>query len=196
MGAKFIQPPIFVDRDGTLVEEVHFLSTFDQMRLIAGAAQAIRRANAAGGAVIVISNQSGVARGKFSEEFARQCADHLRKLLAEQGARIDGYYFCPHHPQGAPPYNIECEDRKPRPGMMLRAAAELGVELEGAWMIGDRKSDLQTGAQLGVRPLLVRTGYGMDAEHDLPRDFAARGGKVFDDVAAAITWILGKGMTG
>lgn len=185
--------PIFLDRDGTIVEEVGYLSALEQMRLIPGAADAIRAAGAAGHPLVVITNQSGVARGMFSEGFARQSGEHLRKLLGERGAHIDGYYFCPDHPQGRPPYDRESERRKPRPGMMIEACEALGVSPDGAWMIGDRMSDLETGRELGVRPILVRTGYGRETEPALPPDFAARGGRVFDDLAAAMAWILAGG---
>jgi D-glycero-D-manno-heptose 1,7-bisphosphate phosphatase len=183
--------PIFVDRDGTLIQEMGFLAALEQVRLIPGAAEAIAAANRAGHPVIVASNQSGVARGYFTEAFVAETGEHLRRLLAAHGARLDGYFFCPHHIEGVPPYAMECPDRKPGPGMLLRAAAELGLELRGAYFIGDRVSDLRTGAGLGVIPLLVRTGYGAATERCLPQDFAARGGRVFDDLPAAIEWILG-----
>lgn len=190
MSAKASPSPIFMDRDGTIVQEVHYLSSLHQMQLLPGAGEAIGCANKEGRPVIVISNQSGVARGLFSEDFARESADHLRVLLAKHRAHIDGYYYCPYHPQGRPPYNADSDDRKPRPGMMLRAAADMDVKLEGAWMIGDRNSDLETGAELGVRPILVRTGYGGETEAGLTPAFGKRGGRVFDNLAGAVAWIL------
>jgi D-glycero-D-manno-heptose 1,7-bisphosphate phosphatase len=182
--------PIFVDRDGTLIEQVEYLSRLEQVRLLPGVAAALRAANGAGHPVVVVTNQSGVARGYFSEAFVEQTAGHLRTLLAAEGARLDGHYFCPHHPDGQPPYALDCADRKPAPGMLLRAARELGLTLAGAYMIGDKASDLRTGEGLGVIPLLVRTGYGREAQRELPPDFAARGGRVFDDLPAAMAWIL------
>jgi D-glycero-D-manno-heptose 1,7-bisphosphate phosphatase len=187
------RPPIFLDRDGTLIEEVCFLSRLEQMRLLPGAAQAVRRANEAGHPVVVVTNQSGVARGLFSEAFVHESEAHLRALLAAQGARLDGHYYCPYHPQGRPPYDRTHPDRKPGSGMLLRAAQELNLSLQhlqGAWMIGDKRSDLETGAGLGVIPVLVRTGFGRETEAALPPDFQRRGGRVFDDVAAAIAWVL------
>ena len=183
-------PPIFLDRDGTIVEEVGYLTSLDMMRLIPGAGAAIRSANRAGHAVVVISNQSAVARGMISEAFARESGEHLSGLLAEEGARIDGYYFCPYHPQGRPPYDTDSEERKPRPGMMHRAARDLGLDLRGAYMVGDKTSDVETGAGLGVTPVLVRTGYGRESEQRLGAEFSARGGAIAADLAEAIAWIL------
>jgi D-glycero-D-manno-heptose 1,7-bisphosphate phosphatase len=185
--------PIFLDRDGTLIEEVGYLQRLEQMRLLPGAAAAVRRANAAGHPVVVVTNQSAVARGLISEAFARESGAHLEALLAAAGARLDGYFYCPYHPQGRPPYDREHPDRKPGSGMLLRAAQELNLSLEqlqGAWMIGDKRSDLETGAELGVIPVLVRTGYGRETEADLPPDFRRRGGHICEGLAAAVDWIL------
>lgn len=184
--------PIFLDRDGTLIEEVGYLNRLEQMRLLPGAAEAVQRANAAGHPVVVVSNQSGVARGLISEAFVAASEAHLRDLLAAAGAHLDGHYHCPYHPEGRPPYDREHPDRKPGSGMLLRAARELNLPLErlrGAWMVGDKRSDLETGAELGVVPVLVRTGYGRETEAHLPADFQRRGGRVFDDLAAALDWI-------
>lgn len=189
-------PLVFADRDGTLIEEVGFLSRADQIRLIPGVAAAIRSLNAAGVPFIVASNQSGVARGLIDPAFAARGGELLAALLAREGARIDGYRYCPHHVEGKPPYNFACACRKPAPGMLEAEARERGVSLAGAIMIGDRRSDVETGAALGVLPVLVRTGAGRDHEHDLPPDFHARGGCVADDFAAAVKWILGREQVG
>jgi D-glycero-D-manno-heptose 1,7-bisphosphate phosphatase len=185
--------PIFVDRDGTVIDEVEFLSSWDQIRIVPGVPQAIAAANRAGHPVVVATNQSGVARGYFTEDFVQATGVHLNELLAPHGAHLDGYYYCPHHVDGKAPYAVDCPDRKPQPGMLLRAARELGLDLQGAYMIGDRGGDLGTGAQLGVIPLLVRTGHGMQTERMLPEDFAGRGGRVFDNLPAAVRWILAHG---
>ncbi|HKI97081.1 MAG TPA: HAD-IIIA family hydrolase [bacterium] len=196
MSTRWRRAPIFLDRDGTLIEEVGYLQRLEQMRLLPGAAGAVRAANEAGHPVVVVTNQSAVARGLISEDFAQESAAHLSALLASAGAHLDGYYYCPYHPQGRAPYDREHPDRKPGHGMLARAAQELNLSLEhlqGAWMIGDKRSDLETGADLGVIPMLVRTGYGRETEADLPPDFEQRGGRVFDDMVAAIAWILGRG---
>ncbi|MDH4248492.1 MAG: HAD family hydrolase [Deltaproteobacteria bacterium] len=184
------RPALFLDRDGTLIEEVNYLSRLSQMRLLPGAAAAVRRANQAGYPVVVVTNQSGVARGYFTEAFVRRSELHLRHLLAGSGARLDGQYFCPFLPGGQPPYDLESPDRKPGAGMLLRAAEDLGLRLPGAFMVGDKSADLETGAALGVVPVLVRSGYGRQTERDLGPDFARRGGRVFEDLAEAVNWIL------
>ncbi len=188
--------PIFLDRDGTLIEEVGYLQRLEQMRLLPGVAPALRAARAAGHPLIVVTNQSAVARGLISAAFAQESGRHLQALLAQAGASLDGYFYCPYHPQGRPPYDREHPDRKPGAGMLLRAAQELNLSregLRGAFMVGDKASDLETGAELGVIPVLVRTGYGRETEAALPPDFRARGGQVFDDVAAALDWIVAQG---
>ncbi len=155
-------PALFLDRDGVLIEEVEYLARPEQVRLSAGAAAAIRKVNDAGWRVVVVSNQSGVARGLFPEsvlpEVHRVIADGL---LVEAGASVDRFYYCPHHPtEGQGRYRVECDCRKPKPGMLRKAAAELGIDLARSWMVGDRLTDLQAGAAAGCRTILVRTGYG------------------------------------
>jgi len=184
------RPPIFLDRDGTLIVEVDYLSDLGAMRLIPGMAEAVRAANDAGHAVVVVTNQSGVARGIIDEAFARESGEHLRGLLAGAGARLDGYYYCPYHPEGKPPYNRDHPDRKPGAGMLSRAARDLALTLNGAYMVGDKRADLDTGADLGVIPLLVRTGYGQETAKHLPPDFTERGGRIFNHGGEAIAWVL------
>lgn len=188
------KPTIFLDRDGTLIEEVHYLSDLARMVLFPGAARAVHLANQAGFPVVIVTNQSGVARGYFSEAFIEESAAHLQMLLARDNAHFDGHYHCPFHPQGHPPYNHESEDRKPGPGMLMKAESQLGkdkgVKINGAYMIGDKSADLETGAELGVVPILVRTGYGIETEKNLPLDFYQRGGQVFADLKTAVHWIM------
>ena len=184
-------PALFLDRDGSLIEEVGYLSHLKQMRLLPGAAEAVRTANEAGMPVVVVSNQSGVARGLIDEDFVERSGAHLRELLESAGARLDAIYTCPHHPAGNAPYNIVCPCRKPAPGMIERACRDLALSPDGAFMIGDKVSDVETGKGLGIVPLLVRTGFGRGSERELPADFARRGGRVFDDLAEAVDWAVG-----
>ena len=157
-----LAPALFLDRDGVLIEEVGYLSHLDQLQPIPGAASLIRLANGAGWRVALISNQSVVARGLFPESFLAEVHGEIaREVFEEAGAIIDGFYHCPHHPsEGRGEYRIDCECRKPKPGMLLRAAADLGIDLAKSWLIGDRRTDLEAGAAAGCRTILVRTGYG------------------------------------
>jgi D-glycero-D-manno-heptose 1,7-bisphosphate phosphatase len=156
-----LRPAIFLDRDGVVIEDVHYLASPTQIRLVPGSADAIAALNRAGWPVVVVTNQSGVARGLFTIDGVHAVHQHLSDQLVGYGARIEAYYFCPHHTSGElPAYRMDCACRKPKPGMLLQAAAELGLDLANSWMIGDRESDLVAGAAAGTRTVLVRTGYG------------------------------------
>src|SRR5262245_61886478 len=156
-----LKPAVFLDRDGVVIEDSHYLGNTARVRLVPGAAETIAELNRAGWRVVVVTNQSGVARGLFTLESVGVVHTHLAELLRGHGAKIDAFHFCPHHPEAeVPEFRIECECRKPKPGMLCRAAAELGLDLAASWMIGDRESDLEAGAAAGCRTVLVRTGYG------------------------------------
>lgn len=177
---------VFLDRDGTLIEEVNYLSAPEQVRLIPGAAEAVRRVNGAGVLAVVVTNQAGVARGYFPEGRVAEVHAHLSALLAEGGAKIDAYYHCPHHPtEGIGAYRVACACRKPRPGLLLTAARELGIDLSRSWMIGDKLCDAKAGEAAGCRTVLVRTGHG----RDLPDDVNA----VADLSAAIELWAIIRG---
>lgn len=181
---------VFLDRDGTVNEEVHFLSQPDQIELLPTVANTISKLNQCGIAIVVVTNQSGVARGYIPEKQLDVIHTRLSQLLAEQNALIDGVYYCPHHPtEGIGQYHVDCDCRKPMPGMLLRAARELNLDLSRSLMIGDRISDLEAGANAGCETALVRTGYGHVASVtiNLP---AVRGIGVFSTVEEAVTeWL-------
>ncbi len=152
---------VFLDRDGTIIEERGYLNHPDALELIPGAADGITLLNKVGLKAIVISNQSGVARGYFPEELLDRLHDKMQALLAEQGARVDAIYYCPHHPCiGNPPYRKDCECRKPKIGMLQAAALDLSIDIRGSYLIGDKISDMKTAANAGCTPVLVLTGYG------------------------------------
>lgn len=156
---------VFLDRDGTLIEEVNYLARPEQVRLIPGAADAVRALNDAGVLVVVVTNQAGVARGYFPESRVAEVHARLSALLAEHGAHVDAYYHCPHHPTaGVGRYRVDCDCRKPKPGLLLTAARHLDIDLARSWMIGDKPCDAGAGRAAGCRTLLVRTGHG----HELP----------------------------
>lgn len=154
-------PAVFLDRDGVLIEEVNYLAHPHQVRLLPDAAPAIARLNQRNIPVVVVTNQAGVAHGKFPEERVDEVHRYLDLLLHREGARVDRYEFCPHHPAGeVSVYRVDCACRKPRPGMLLHAAAELGLDLACSVLVGDKVSDLEAGASAGCATILVRTGHG------------------------------------
>lgn len=156
-----LRPAIFLDRDGVVIEDVHYLASPSQVKFVPGSADAIASLNQAGWPVVIVTNQAGVGRGLFALEAVHEVHQHLSEQLAGYGARIEAYYFCPHHPTAElPNYRVACACRKPQPGMLKQAAAELGLDLANSWMIGDRESDLEAGSAAGTRTILVRTGYG------------------------------------
>ena len=158
---------LFLDRDGTVAEEVSYVNHLSRFRLYPWSAEAIRRINAAGLAAVVVTNQAGVARGYFPEELIRQVNKKMTEEFAAAGARLDGVYYCPHHPEvGEPPYRQRCSCRKPLPGMIEAAASDLQLTLVGSVIIGDRYLEVEMAHRLGLRAALVLTGYGRgELEH-------------------------------
>ncbi|MHB8909204.1 MAG: D-glycero-alpha-D-manno-heptose-1,7-bisphosphate 7-phosphatase [Syntrophales bacterium] len=200
---------VFLDRDGTINEEVGYLDRLEKLRLIPGAAAAIRLINESGMKAVVVTNQSGVARGLFTEAFVDEVHAHLRKMLRKEGSSLDGFYFCPHHPtEGRGRYLRSCNCRKPSPGLLLKAAEELSLEPACSYMIGDTLKDIEAAARIGARGILVRTGYGADAaavldtaeepgrkslggEASPPREEAiVRPVHIAGDLLAAVQWLL------
>ena len=154
-------PAVFLDRDGTINQDVNFLSRPEQVELIPGAGEAIALLNRAGFKVVVITNQSGVARGLFSESDLARIQAELNRQLAEKGAAIDAYYACPHLPPPhgkLPEYAKVCDCRKPKPGLILQAAGQMRLDLEASYMVGDVLRDVEAGNAAGVVTILVETG--------------------------------------
>ena len=185
-----LAPAVFLDRDGTLIEEAGYLDRLDRIALIPSTVDALRMLARAGFHLVVVTNQSGIALGLFDEAFVRQTHDALHARLEAAGARIDGWYYCPHHPAGhVPALTGPCECRKPGPALPRQAAAELGIDLSRSWMVGDRWGDVQLAASAGMAGgILVRTGYGRSAEA-LPAP-GATAACIADDVMDAASWIL------
>ncbi len=178
---------VFLDRDGTVNVEKEYLHRPDEFEFIPGAEEAIRILREAGFLVVVVTNQSGVARGYFDEASVERLHQHMDALLADAGTGVNAYYFCPHHPDsGTGRYLGDCSCRKPLPGMLLQAAAELGIDLVESWMIGDKLVDLEAGQAAGCRTALVLTGYGRQFMESLPH-----GVSCFDDLLAAARSIAG-----
>jgi D-glycero-D-manno-heptose 1,7-bisphosphate phosphatase len=182
---------VFLDRDGTVAEEVGYVNHVSRVRLLPRSAGALRRIREAGFLAVVVTNQSGVAREYFPESLVQAANQRLRELLSAEGAVLDAVYYCPHHPrEGKPPYRLDCDCRKPRPGMILRAAREHGIRLAGSYMIGDGIVDLGAGRAAGLATILVLTGYGRGHyEHSRGR-FLAEPDHVAEDLEEAVDWIL------
>jgi D-glycero-D-manno-heptose 1,7-bisphosphate phosphatase len=174
---------VFLDRDGTINEEVDYLDDPDRLRLIPGAAEAIRLLNNAGILVIVVSNQAGVGRGYFSTATVEAIHQQLAKQLVKHGACVDAIYYCPHHP------NEGCECRKPRPGMLLQAARKHGIDTRRAFIVGDKVSDLDAGRRVGCQTVLVLTGYGEQAR-GMSKNCNFQPHHISADLYDAVKWIL------
>lgn len=184
-----MRPAIFFDRDGVLIEDSHYVASVAEVRVIPGAADAVRRAQAAGYAVVVVTNQSGVARGLFPE--AQVAAVHAH-IETESGLTFDRWEYCPHHTDGTvPEFTSDCDCRKPKPGMLRRAAAALDLDFARSWIIGDRATDLEAGFAAGCRAILVRTGYGSKVDIHQPdptRNLIAVVPSVVEAVDAILSW--------
>ncbi len=188
-----MRPAIFFDRDGTLNEEVGYAGRAEDFHIFPAAAPAVRRVNQAGWAAVVITNQAGVARGLFPESAVAALHALLGERLAAAGARLDAFYYCPHHPEGAvAAYARVCDCRKPQPGMLRQAAHDLDLDLAASWVIGDRRMDVAVARAVGARAAMVKTGYGARELADGDA-LSARPDLVADDVLAAVGYILQPG---
>jgi len=158
---------VFMDRDGTISEEVGYVNHVSRYRVFPFAAEAVRTLNEAGWLAVLVTNQAGVARGYFKEDLIGEVHKVLASELERGGARLDAVYYCPLHPSvGEPPYRFDCDCRKPRPGLLTRAAEDLGLDLSRCWLVGDRHSDTELARNAGARSALVLTGYGRgELEH-------------------------------
>lgn len=180
---------VFLDRDGTLIEDVGYLHRLDQMALFPWTIDSVRALNRAGLPVVVITNQSGIARGMFDEAFVEETHRLLSARLAAGGARVDAYYYCPHHPAGTvEAYTRQCDCRKPARGMVDRAARDLGLDPSRSFVVGDTWLDVGVARAVGARGIMVRTGGGAFHEGRGSKETSADA--VVDNLAAAASWIL------
>lgn len=186
-----LRPAVFLDRDGTINEQMGYINHISRFQLLPGVGAAIARLNAQGMPVVVVTNQSGLARGYFPVALLEAVHEKMHRQLAEDGAHIDALYLCPHHPEAKEAcYRLHCDCRKPKTGLLERAAREMVLDLPRSYVIGDRWSDLRCGAAVGATTILVRTGYGRgDASYIGPTqtvqpDFVA------EDLREAVDWLL------
>jgi D-glycero-D-manno-heptose 1,7-bisphosphate phosphatase len=183
-----------MDRDGTLTEEVGYVNHPRRLRLLPRSAEAIRRLNRAQVAAVVVTNQAGIARGYFSEDVLHAVHATLVDQLEQEGAHLDGIYACTHHPtEGVPPWRADCDCRKPKPGLVVRAARALGLDPSVSIVVGDKASDLELAPRVGARPVLVLTGYGLGEWEFRRATFRVPPAYVAGDLLDAVEWCLGQG---
>ncbi|WP_319547750.1 D-glycero-beta-D-manno-heptose 1,7-bisphosphate 7-phosphatase [Desulfogranum marinum] len=186
-----LRPAVFLDRDGTINEQMGYINHISRFQLLPGIGEAIRRLNELHIPVIVVTNQSGLARGYFPASLLDEVHQKMEKQLADAGAHVDGIYICPHHPEAKEEkYRRACNCRKPKTGLLEQAATELNIDLPASFVVGDRWSDIRCGKAVGATSILVLTGYGRgDAQYIGPHqqiqpDYTA------EDLQQAVSWIL------
>ena len=182
---------VFLDRDGTINEEVGYVNHLERFVLLPRAGEAIRLLNDHGLKTVVVTNQSGVARGYFPESLIHLIHERMQAILNVEGAHLDGIYYCPHHPDaGDPPYRQRCRCRKPETGLVEEAAKALDLDCSRSYMVGDRGKDLEFAHRIGAKGILVLTGYGK-GEWEYCRDqWRVKADHVARDLYEAVEWIL------
>ncbi len=182
---------VFIDRDGTMSEEVGYVNHLSRFKLLSNTAAAVKLLNDSNILAIVATNQAGVARGYFEESMIGLVHEKLRAELALTGAKLDAIYYCPHHPSaGKPPYRTECDCRKPKPGMILKAKTELDIDLNRSYMVGDKISDIEFGQKLGLKSVMVMTGYGIGEYEHQRQDWKVTPDFMAADLLEAVKWII------
>ena len=185
-----MRPAVFLDRDGTMIHDVGYLSRREDVRWFAWTMDAIRLLNRAGFVVCVTTNQGGIGLGFYDEQFVQDLHREMSEVLAAGGGRVDGWYYCPHHPNAViDGLRMECDCRKPKPGMIQRAVAEFPLDLARSYVVGDKIADVGLAGAVGAKGVLVRTGYG---ESEVRRFEGVVPGAAFvaPTLAEAATWIL------
>ncbi len=180
-----------MDRDGTVNEQMGYINHPDRFVLLPGAGKAIRLLNESDYLAIIVSNQSGVARGYFPLDLVHQVHDKMHRLIKKDGAVLDGVYFCPHYPNGKiPALGITCDCRKPGTGLIEKAEASFDIDMGNSWVIGDRSTDIKMARRAGLKNILVKTGYGRgDLQYVFP-ELPFQPDHVAEDLLDAVEWIL------
>jgi D-glycero-D-manno-heptose 1,7-bisphosphate phosphatase len=183
---------VFIDRDGTISEEVGYVNHPSRFRVFPYSAPAIKLLNENNWLAIVVTNQAGVARGYFSEDMILTIHDRLELELESNGAKLDAIYYCAHHPSvGEPPYRSECDCRKPKPGLIRQAVKELVIDLNESWMVGDRYSDIELARNAGVKSAFVMSGYGRGEWEQERGNWASQPDLIAENLFAAVKAIVG-----
>ena len=190
-------PAVFLDKDGTLIEDVPYNVDPRHVRFLQGSRDGVRRLHEAGYRIVVVTNQSGVARGLFDEPQLRAVAEHIRDVVAGWGVPLSGFYYCPHLVEGTvPEYSFDCECRKPAPGLIHQAARELDLDLSRSWFVGDILGDVEAGKAAGCRTILVETGKPEEEKEKGALPIASRPDHRARDLTEAAWIILSSGNAG
>ncbi len=185
------QRAVFLDRDGTIIEEMGYINHFSRIRIFPFAVQAVRLLKDAGWKVVVVTNQAGVARGYFSETELNEMNNWMLDRFARQGAELDALYYCPHHPrEGLEKYRMDCNCRKPKTGLIEKAAADLKIDVSRSWIVGDRFSDIELGRRAGMKSVFVLTGYGIGEYTRYKGALPVKADFIFNDVLQAAQFIV------
>jgi D-glycero-D-manno-heptose 1,7-bisphosphate phosphatase len=185
-----LRKAVFFDRDGTINEEVGYIKDLSNLRLIKNASSSIKKIRDKGFLAILITNQSGPARGYYNEEWVKTLNNRIQELLLSEGTELDKMYYCPHLPDGiVPEYSIECNCRKPKIGLFLKAKEDFNIDLKSSYMIGDKATDVDAGHNAGTKSILLKTGYGKDVL-DGKYQFVPNADYIAEDINDAIDWIL------
>lgn len=181
---------VFFDRDGTINEEVGYIKDLNNLKLIKNASNSIKKIKEKGFLAILITNQSGPARGYYDEKWVNTLNNRVQELLLSEGTELDKMYYCPHLPDGiVPEYSIECDCRKPNTGLFLKAKEDFDIDLKSSYMIGDKATDVDAGHNAGTKSILLKTGYGTDVL-DGKYQFVPNADYIAEDINDAIDWIL------
>jgi D-glycero-D-manno-heptose 1,7-bisphosphate phosphatase len=184
---------VFIDRDGTISEEVGYINHPSRFRLFPYAASAVKHLNENGWLAILVTNQAGVARGYFSEDMIKTVHAGMANDLAHGGAKLDAIYYCAHHPSvGEPPYRFDCDCRKPKPGLISRAAKDFEIDINNSWMVGDRYSDVELAGNAGLKSAFVLSGYGRGEWEHQREAWAQQPDLIADNLLAAVHLIVAK----
>lgn len=184
-------PAVFLDRDGTINEEMGYVNHLERFVLLPHVGQAIRLLNQNGLKAVVVTNQSGVARGYFPESLVHRIHHKMQDLLTMEGAHLDGIYYCPHHPEvGSPPYRQKCRCRKPATGLVEEAVKDLDIDCSKSYAIGDRGLDIEFAHQIGAKGILVLTGYGKGEWEYLRDQWSVKPDHIASDLYEAVQWII------
>lgn len=185
------RPAVFMDRDGTVNEQMGYVNHLSRFVMLPGSAEAVRLLNQHGFLAIIVSNQSGVARGYFPVELVYDVHAHMEMLLKQEGAVLDGVFFCPHYPGGkVSEYGRPCHCRKPRTGLIEQACGQFEIDMAGSYVIGDRCTDMELASRAGLKGIMVKTGYGLgDLKYVIP-DSPYQPFHVAEDLLDAVRWIV------